>query len=958
MSRLEMPALEIILNATDVAPYPYDLSFETSKYKTFALMHTSGSTGLPKKIPVAHGATVCGDGLVKACSRGFPTLLTYLPGKTYLVGLPPFHLGGLWMYTVLAVLCDYVPVWPPLRPITAEVVNDIVTHGEIHACMIAPSIIEDIVNEPKFYDSLGSLEWVFYGGGPLSKDAGDAVARKTSLMPQMGSTELGFLPTALNPRDDWGGYTFAPFVGAEFRHYADDFYEMVVVRKPELEFFQPVFFSFPDLQEFPTKDLYTRHPSRPDTWHYRGRADDVIVFSTGEKINPVEMEGIIGLHPEVNGVVVAGQGRFQSSLLLEPKKYPSSDEEKKNLIEKVWPSIQQANVDCPAHGQLFRDFTTLTSPQKPMSRASKGSIQRLATLKLYESELDQLYETVDMEHEDSAMLDVDLRSHENLYTSLHNIVVELLGTQEVHGDVDLSSIGMDSLKVSIIVRSINRAFRNSKETHRSISPTWIYECSTLESLTTAIMSGEKDGDQDGSILSGEPAGRDSILDSMLKDFCQKLPPRSQKPQLRTSTTILLTGSTGSLGPYLLDSILKDPAVGRIICLARAHETPPLIRQTQLMEQNQLSVDLDPRRVGFHEVELTSPFFGLPEDEYKEMLQSVTHIVHNAWEVNFNLSLKSFVKPHIEGVLSLIRFACQCKHETCFNFISTIGTVMEWPLSHEDNVMPEISLEDWTTVQSTGYAESKAICERLLSRAGQISNLRANICRIGQISGPTTGQSVWNVKEWFPTMVTSSAFTKLLPGDLGSTKWIDFIPVDILAKSLLEVFLHESPDVHTLEDAGHFKRGDSKGTKATVSDTGLSNVKECPEPSDMTKIYHFANPQLRTYESLVPAICQSLPEPVKVVPLEQWVDTLRSTRDEDVRLNPALKLMDFYEHLTRTESKGSGSVILDTRQTCKVSETLSRLGPIRPEWMQAWIKGWDLARSPNIIVQQNSANPRH
>ncbi|WP_223715478.1 SDR family oxidoreductase, partial [Streptococcus pneumoniae] len=37
-------------------------------------------------------------------------------------------------------------------------------------------------------------------------------------------------------------------------------------------------------------------------------------------------------------------------------------------------------------------------------------------------------------------------------------------------------------------------------------------------------------------------------------------------------TVLLTGSTGTLGTYLLDTLLQDPSVTHIYCLTRSHDS--------------------------------------------------------------------------------------------------------------------------------------------------------------------------------------------------------------------------------------------------------------------------------------------------------------------------------------------------------------------------------------------------
>lgn len=90
------------------------------------------------------------------------------------------------------------------------------------------------------------------------------------------------LPHYLCDREDWPYMSVSPVLGQEYRQVSEDLYEQVIVRKPELHLYQGVFGTFPHLTEWPMKDLYSKHPTKENIWLYRGRADDVIVFSTGE----------------------------------------------------------------------------------------------------------------------------------------------------------------------------------------------------------------------------------------------------------------------------------------------------------------------------------------------------------------------------------------------------------------------------------------------------------------------------------------------------------------------------------------------------------------------------------------------------------------------------------------------------------------------------------------------------
>lgn len=196
--------------------------------------------------------------------------------------------------------------------------------------------------------------------------------------------------------EDWKYVQFHPDTGFELRPVTDGTHELYIVRDSKLEKQQPTFTLFPHLQEYPSRDLFVRHPSKdkPDLWKWIARADDILAFLNGEKANPISMEQhIASCNPGVAAVLVAGAQRFQAALLIEPVTDGSqlSPSERAAFIERIWPTIADANQECPAYARIAKSHILFTHPQKPMLRAGKGTIRRSETLQLYATELDTLY---------------------------------------------------------------------------------------------------------------------------------------------------------------------------------------------------------------------------------------------------------------------------------------------------------------------------------------------------------------------------------------------------------------------------------------------------------------------------------------------------------------------------------------------------------------------------------------
>ena len=381
-------------DSEDVKVYPFQGTFEELRNKTFVILHTSGSTGIPKPVFVTHGTFACNDAhqMIPLLGEN-PTTVDYIKGKRVFIAFPLFHAANLGMTVGFNVFAGLTCVLPPPGPLTVDVVDMVHTFGNVHGSLMPPSMIIDIYNNEEYLVNMERrLQFLAYLGGTLAKEVGDSLSSRLKLMTLMGSTEHMYLPIELNEDSvDWEYIPISPFLGHEFRLSRDALSELVVVRNENFDIFQGVFSTFPDIDEYPTSDLYEQHPIKLGSWIFQGRADDIISFSNAEKLNPVTMEGVISAHPKVRSAIVGGQGEFQASLLVEPKVNPTTLKEKEQLIHDMWPTIAKANQDCPAHGRIMRDFIMFTSPEKPMPRAGKDTVQRYATLKLYAEEFKCLY---------------------------------------------------------------------------------------------------------------------------------------------------------------------------------------------------------------------------------------------------------------------------------------------------------------------------------------------------------------------------------------------------------------------------------------------------------------------------------------------------------------------------------------------------------------------------------------
>jgi thioester reductase-like protein/aryl carrier-like protein len=691
-------------------------------------------------------------------------------------------------------------------------------------------------------------------------------------------------------------------LGIEWRPFGEDTFEQVFIRQnKEHPGVQGCFYVFPELEEYSTKDLYRPHPTLPDHWTYVGRADDIIVFSTGEKLNPTTIEGAVTGHPGVLGAQVVGAGQFHAALLIEPAQHPANEQERQKFLDEVWPVIEKVNVATVAHGRILRDYIFLSDPARPFPRAGKGTIQRAMATKLYAGDIRRIFESKsDTNGAPAAAVELDFSSEPALADGIRILVQQTLKLPALGVDDDFFSVGVDSLQVLQLARVLNASVKQTVE-GRSI-----YSHPTIAKLSSFIncLAGPS---SNGTAVTSTVADTLALCSALVKKYTQNLPlpsPTSDKAlPAATNQTIIITGTTGALGCYLLDLALAKQDITKIICFNRTSDARE--RQIAASSSRGLSTDFSPSRVEFLTVDLSSSAtFNLPGEIAARLASTVDRIIHNSWPVDFNQSIASF-EPHLRGVRHLIDFAAAATKRVPITFVSSVSTVEQWP---ESSLIPEQSLSDFTHASQMGYGQSKLAASLILDAGATVSSVPRNIVRVGQIAGPRAEQGQWNPHEWLPTLIRSSLFLGVLPSQLGVLGNLGWAPVEDIAGVVLEI---------------------------TTGQDGNGGY------------FHAVNPNLPDWEGVVvPAVTGFYGSRIeRVVSLQEWVEALeKSATDEvDLEKNPGVKLLDTYRlavlasmKVTDGEAASGGFA---TERTEKASETMRRMEPVTEELMKLWCKQW-------------------
>lgn len=369
-----------------------------------------------------------------------------------------------------------------------------------------------------------------------------------------------------------------------------------------------------------------------------------------------------------------------------------------------------------------------------------------------------------------------------------------------------------------------------------------------------------------------------------------------------ATCVLVTGASGSLGSYLVTHFANLAEIDTVVCLNRRSCTQPKLRQIRALESKGILLpDEALAKLRMLEADTTKPSLGLPREQYEGLLNTVTHIVHNAWPMSSKRLLKGF-ELQFQAMRNLIDFACNLSRrrvrgsKISFQFISSIATVGHYPFCTGNAHVPE----ERTTIEfvlPNGYGDAKFVCERMLNETlhKHPDKFRTMSVRLGQVAG-ATASGYWNHMEHFPFLIKSSQTLRSLPDFDGELSWT---PVNDVAAVLADLLLS--------------------------STTPYS-------------VYHIDNPVRQPWKEMISVLADALGIPLEgVIPLPEWIRRVRAFRGAVEWDNPAAKLVDFLdEDFVRMSC---GGVLLGTAKSREHSKTLRRLGAVSADVARKYIQAW-------------------
>lgn len=689
---LVFPSLDELLAAQSI-PVHYSFDFNQVRREPILILHSSGSTGIPKPIVMTHGSFAAVDN-----DRNFPTI----PGRNnhdlttweirqrcrLYVLFPPFHLAGFFNIVMLPAYTDAIPVFgPATRPPSAGLVAQILRRLDVQACFLPPTIAAGLFNEPGGPDLLKKLDLLCYAGGPLPEVIGNELIKHVALCQYYGSTEVGQVRQLFPRKEFWQYMEFHPLGKIEFQQAEDDAFELVVYASEETEDSLVLNHNLPGVCEFRTKDLFRPHPTEPNLWKFHARRDDMTVLSTGEKFNPIPLELSVETIPGIAGAIVAGQSQPRVALIVELQ---PDHELGADPVESIWPFIEKINMKTATPGRISKSMILIAKPEKPFIRAAKGTIVRKLTLAAYEAELNALFEGTSSRRPQSKILNPTVFRQEDVKSLVHSIIEDVMDGRSVDDAESLYIQGLDSVKSLEVVsqlREILRAHQGEKSLNW-LTPEVIFSHPSIDGLAALVLDWLNNG------IYPEPVDRTAKMKEMFSEYEKSLPTGSIASQsfndnFQKTLNVFIIGSTGFLGQYLLTSLSKDPLIGPIVCLNRsatAHQ-----RWASYLSEIQASTIEDETRdrITFIQIDFTKPRFGLQENVWDDLKNDCDIILHSAFCMAGQLCTPNrCFQREPQWPLKLDRTCCIFKEATTapIHFIDIFG----WYLRTARVIPPKVS----------------------------------------------------------------------------------------------------------------------------------------------------------------------------------------------------------------------------------------------------------------------------
>jgi nucleoside-diphosphate-sugar epimerase len=545
------------------------------------------------------------------------------------------------------------------------------------------------------------------------------------------------------PNDNaWNYFRLVPAVqqNVQYKPLGNNTFELVYLSTlPTLNMFN----SDDPPGSFHSSDIVTPHPTIPNAWKYVGRIDDRISLSTGEKVLPLPMEGRVRQEAFVREAVVFGIDRSVPGLLVF-KADAAREMSDEQFISAIWSAIKAANAKAEAFGRIGREMVVCLPMDAQIPMADKQSIIRSKVYKMYEQQIQRAYDRLECGSQGGLQLSLP-----ELERFILELVHEQISIDISDAETEFHQAGMDSLQ-AIRLRGLILS-KVAVKAGKKLSQNVVFESGNVKRLAVRIHCSGNNEQQD------EAEDGIPLMQNLISEFSTFSPHTPGSRHMSSASVVLLTGATGSLGAHLLSELLSSTTVSEVFCIVRGSK--PLLRLHHALKSRKLPQDRLRHKVKVINSDISLSNLDMDDATVSILKHKLTHVIHAAWPVNFQLGLRAF-KPQLQILHSLLQLCLSVTNSQPAKliFCSSISVALA---TAPPAYIPETAVVKIEQAQATGYARSKLVSERILEVAISSAGARAQVLRIGQVVGDTR-HGLWNDSEAWPLVIRSALTLKTLP----------------------------------------------------------------------------------------------------------------------------------------------------------------------------------------------------
>ena len=491
------------------------------------------------------------------------------------------------------------------------------------------------------------------------------------------------------------------------------------------------------------------------------RAGIMIKNSMGEWISPVRIENIIEQLPQISFAFIVGQSDLSYLGVIV---CPSQSGSTLNEIDMLQ-LIRFHCVHCGLHGPeipqtIFIERNIVWNEENGLMKEKKS---RHALLEYYSQVKIDMF---------SRPLMNQNQENRNQFNEEFIQILETILNRPLKGQINSENtfveIGADSLAISLLCK-----IYNERGIYLDSSTIYGHSLNHLQQLLA----------NQHVVYQHITEDINWKVESTLPRHITQLITNSKSVQ-KKKTNILLTGSTGFLGPILLVELLKQTDENvKVYCIIRARDDQYARQRLQKdLEKCQRNNSVDWKRISCYAGDVSKENLGLPLDHYTQLIEEIGFVYHNASYVNLDMPYKALKQSNVRGTLNTLEFALRCQGK--FIYTSSVAALPSGNDAKQDE-------NGWVHITSNeinkkdGYGQTKVVVEKLLKQASDLG-VDIVIVRPCTISADTeTGYT--NLDDFINILLRTQVEMKTIVENTNLK--LHMVPVDYCAKIIVVLGFH-------------------------------------------------------------------------------------------------------------------------------------------------------------------------